>query len=311
MPREPEHSMLKGRAMCLFTKPPASCCKLPEWKLSWREASMEIGFTLERLSKNKLSSASEDTVILLTQNALLVFGKGLLQKKTMFINKARALSFLTASLTGKAAFANSQRRWLGAPLAATFHLCLSPAHSPMGAEGASSALGHDPTMLGHNNVLLSLVTESSRWKTAVSEFKRDSVPCTQQLLESLSPGKRVLPGVGHPFVPQPPGALCSLSSSGGAGAVWVSSAWGGSRMRPPNLRARAGRSPAASPAAQPCQGAATLAPSQWKSTARSSAMRGLCAGERIFLADTTLDWVTEPFPVFSQVHKGHKGCKAF
>lgn len=42
--------------------------------------------------------------------------------------------------------------------------------------------------------------------------KRDSVTCTQQLLES---GKRVLRGVGHPSVPQLVGASCSLSSSGG------------------------------------------------------------------------------------------------
>lgn len=113
--------------------------------------------------------------------------------------------------------------------------------------------------------------------------------CTQQLLESLSTGKRVLRGVGHPSVPQLVGASCSLSSLGGVGAVWVSCAWSGSRMRPPNPRAWAGTSPAASPAAQPRQGAATLAPSQRKSTARNSAMRGLCAGERISLADTTLD----------------------
>lgn len=60
-------------------------------------------------------------------------------------------------------------------------------------------------------------------------------------------------------------------------------------MRPPNPRAQAGTSPAAGPAAQPLQGAATLAPSQRRSTAGNSAMRGLCAGERISLAATTLD----------------------
>lgn len=76
-----------------------------------------------------------------TQIALLVFGKGLLLKKTMFINKARALSFVTASLTGKVAIADSHCRRLGAPLAATFQLCLSPALTPMEAVGASSALG--------------------------------------------------------------------------------------------------------------------------------------------------------------------------
>lgn len=70
---------------------------------------------------------------LVTQNALLVFGKGLLQQKIMFINKATALSFLTTSLTGKVSLANSHCRQLGAPLAATFQLCLSPAHAPMRA----------------------------------------------------------------------------------------------------------------------------------------------------------------------------------
>lgn len=55
---------------------------------------MEIGFAPERYLKINSSSASgEDTVKLVIRNALLVFGKRPPQKKTVFINEARALVY--------------------------------------------------------------------------------------------------------------------------------------------------------------------------------------------------------------------------
>lgn len=219
----------------------------------------------------------------------------------MFMNKARPRSFLTPSLTGKVAFASSHCGWLGprllpipALLSLPWELWEPAQHWASFEPWSHHAWPQQCAFVPCNRAL--------RWKNGFIKSEKDSVPCTQQLLEPLSPGKRVCVAWATPLC-QLDGASCSLSSWG-VGALGLLCL--GREQREPSKPQGTGRD---IPCCQPCSSA--LPPSQRRNPARNSAMHGWCAGERISLADTTLDWVTEPFPGFSQVQKDHKGWKAF